>query len=202
MFGAYFFLGFEHLLDPEAYDHILFLAVLCAACPPARWRELLVLVTAFTVGHSLSLALATAGWVRVRPELVEFFILLTIVAAAGMNLAAPESALRTPSTASVHPPPFVGKGFRYAAVLLFGVIHGLGFSRFLRLALGGDRSLVIPLLSFNIGLEIAQLLVVAAGLGLAYVAMRVPRMPKAWPELLSAAVGVTAGLLAVTRWPF
>ena len=86
-FTVYLRLGFEHLLDLRGYDHILFLAVLCAAYTLVRWRELLVLVTAFTIGHSVSLAVATLRLVRVDTGLVEFLIPVTIVATAVTNLA-------------------------------------------------------------------------------------------------------------------
>lgn len=198
MFPVYLRLGFEHLLDPRAYDHLLFLAVLCAPYPPSRWRELVVLATAFTVGHSASLALATLGWVRPNVPLVEFLILVTIAATAAANLVAARPrpatappALRTPAAA------------RYAAALIFGVVHGLGFASFLGLALGSGRSLLVPLLAFNVGLELAQVAAVAVFLAVSFVATGVLRTPaKAWNVCLSAAGGAWAVVLAASRWPW
>ena len=195
-FTVYLRLGFEHLLDLQGYDHILFLAVLCAAYTLARWRELLVLVTAFTIGHSVSLAVATLRLVRVDTGLVEFLIPVTIVATAVTNLV----GLRRedPSEHKV-----AARPLRYALALAFGVVHGLGFSNFLRLALGEERSLFVPLLSFNIGLELAQIVVAVGVVAVALVAVRFLSLPqRVWTLLLSALAGGMAAVMAVERWPF
>ena len=195
-FTVYLRLGFEHLLDLRGYDHILFLAVLCAAYSLARWRELLVLVTAFTIGHSVSLAVATLRLVRVDTGLVEFLIPVTIVATALTNLA----GLRRDDPAEHR---VAARPLRYALALIFGVVHGLGFSNFLRLVLGEERSLFVPLLSFNIGLELAQIAVAAGVLVVALVAVRLLSLPeRLWTFLLSALAGGVAAVMAVQRWPF
>ena len=194
-FTVYLRLGFEHLLDLRGYDHILFLAVLCAAYSLARWRELLVLVTAFTIGHSVSLAVATLRLVRVDTGLVEFLIPVTIVATALTNLA----GLRRDDPAEHR---VAARPLRYALALIFGVVHGLGFSNFLRLVLGEERSLFVPLLSFNIGLELAQIAVAAGVLVVALVAVRLLSLPeRLWTFLLSALAGGVAAVMAVQRWP-
>ncbi|MDE2973405.1 MAG: HupE/UreJ family protein [Gemmatimonadota bacterium] len=194
-FAVYLRLGFEHLLDLRGYDHILFLAVLCAAYSLARWRELLVLVTAFTIGHSVSLAVATLRLVRVDTGLVEFLIPVTIAATAATNLA----GLRREDPAEHR---VAARPLRYALALVFGVVHGLGFSNFLRLALGEERSLFVPLLSFNIGLELAQIVVAAGVLAVALVAVRLLSLPeRLWTFLLSALAGGVAAAMAVQRWP-
>ncbi|MDE2763219.1 MAG: HupE/UreJ family protein [Gemmatimonadota bacterium] len=195
-FTVYLRLGFEHLLDLRGYDHILFLAVLCAAYTLARWRELLVLVTAFTIGHSVSLAVATLRLVRVDTGLVEFLIPVTIVATALTNLA----GLRREDPAEHR---VAARPLRYALALVFGVVHGLGFSNFLRLALGEERSLFLPLLSFNIGLELAQIVVAVGVPAVALAAVRLLSLPqRLWTLLLSALAGGAAAVMAVQRWPF
>ena len=195
-FTVYLRLGFEHLLDLRGYDHILFLAVLCAAYTLARWRELLVLVTAFTIGHSVSLAVATLRLVRVDTGLVEFLIPVTIVATALTNLV----GLRREDPAEHR---VAARPLRYALALVFGVVHGLGFSNFLRLALGEERSLFVPLLSFNIGLELAQIVVAVGVLAVALAAVRLLSLPqRLWTLLLSALAGGVAAVMAVQRWPF
>ena len=211
MFGVYLRLGFEHLLDWRGYDHLLFLAVLCAPYPPARWRELLVLVTAFTAGHSASLALATVGWVRLDSDLVEYLILATIAATAAGNLAlaarggseaAPAGLAAAPASPA---PPSSSRASRsrYFAAAMFGVVHGLGFSTFLRLALGAERSLFLPLLSFNVGLELAQVAAVGLLLALSLVATRFLRTPpRAWNATVSVTGGAWALALAVSRLLF
>ncbi|MDE2793551.1 MAG: HupE/UreJ family protein [Gemmatimonadota bacterium] len=194
-FTVYLRLGFEHLLDLQGYDHILFLAVLCAAYTLARWRELLVLVTAFTIGHSVSLAVATLRLVRVDTGLVEFLIPVTIVATAVTNLV----GLRREDPAEYK---VAARPLRYALALAFGVVHGLGFSNFLRLALGEERSLFVPLLSFNIGLELAQIVVAVGVLAVGMVALRLLSLPqRVWTLLLSALAGGMAAVMAVQRWP-
>ena len=208
VFTVYLGLGFEHLLDLQGYDHILFLAGLCAAYSLRRWRELLVLVTAFTIGHSVSLALATLRIVDVNTSLVEFLIPVTIVATAAINLA----GLRAGGVPTKHagaragsgPPQYAGaRQARYAAALAFGVVHGLGFSNFLRLALGEESNIFVPLLSFNIGLELAQVLVAGAMTLLALLATRFLSVSqKGWNLALSVATGATAAWMAVQRWPF
>ncbi len=195
-FTVYLRLGFEHLLDLQGYDHILFLAVLCAAYSLKRWRELLVLVTAFTIGHSVSLAVATLRLVRVDTGLVEFLIPVTIVATAVTNLAGLRREDPDEHRVAARPA-------RYALALVFGVVHGLGFSNFLRLALGEERSLFVPLLSFNIGLELAQIVVAAGVLVVALVAVRLLSLPqRMWTLLLSVLAGGMAAVMAVQRWPF
>lgn len=195
-FTVYLRLGFEHLLDLQGYDHILFLAVLCAAYSLKRWRELLVLVTAFTIGHSVSLAVATLRLVRVDTGLVEFLIPVTIVATAVTNLAGLKREDPTQHRVAARP-------LRYALALAFGIIHGLGFSNFLRLALGEERSLFVPLLSFNIGLELAQIVVAGGVLVLALAAVRLLSLPqRLWTLLLSVLAGGVAATMAVQRWPF
>lgn len=194
-FTVYLRLGFEHLLDLQGYDHILFLAVLCAAYSLPRWRELLVLVTAFTIGHSVSLAVATLRLVRVDTGLVEFLIPVTIVATAVTNLVGLRREDPTQHRVAARP-------LRYALALAFGIIHGLGFSNFLRLALGEERSLFVPLLSFNIGLELAQIVVAGGVLLLALVATRwTPLSGKAWNVAVSSLAGALAAWMALQRMP-
>ena len=199
-FTVYLRLGFEHLLDLQGYDHILFLAVLCAAYTLTRWRELLILVTAFTIGHSVSLAVATLRLVRVDSGIVEFLIPVTIVATAVFNLVVVRRQGRPRQSAET---PRAERRSRYAAALLFGVIHGLGFSNFLRLVLGQERDILVPLLSFNIGLELAQIVLAGVLLIAAFIAARGLSVPeRAWNIVVSTAAGATAAVMATQRWPF
>lgn len=215
VFTVYLGLGFEHLLDLRGYDHILFLAGLCAAYSLRRWRELLVLVTAFTIGHSVSLALATLRLVEVNTPLVEFLIPVTIVATAAINLAGLRGgggaagpgehagARRSGSARTSGARAARARRARYAAALAFGLVHGLGFSNFLRIAMGDERNILVPLLSFNIGLELAQILF-AAGITLLALAVTraLPVSEKAWNVVVSVAAGAAAALMAAQRWPF
>ena len=145
MFSAYLELGIGHILDPKGLDHVLFLVVLVLAHSLAQWKQVLVLATAFTLGHSVTLALAAYDLVTLDSALVELLIAISIAATALYNLAKPVSSTLTP--------------LRYTAALLFGLIHGLGFSNYFRIILGKD-SIILPLLGFNLGVEIAQVIIV------------------------------------------
>ncbi len=186
-FRVYFDLGLDHLLDIQAVDHVLYVAVLCASQKVARWRTLVALVTAFTVGHSLSLALATMEVIRVSSHLIETLIPVTILAGAAHNLLSRQALDRVAK----------GAGWSYGATLFFGLIHGLGFSNFLKLVLGEERSLFIPLLAFNLGLEAAQL-ILACGFLLIALLFVIGRAKERWWEVgVSGIAGaVAAGLLA------
>lgn len=151
-FELYLRLGFEHISDLNGYDHILFVIALAAVYPLREWKHLLILVTAFTIGHSVTLALSTLGWVDVDADLIETLIPITIFVTAAINIAErfakdPEQALQRDWR------------FKYGLAIGFGLIHGLGFSNYLQAILGGEQSLVLPLFSFNVGLEIGQLVI-------------------------------------------
>lgn len=147
-FQLYFRLGLQHILDIHGYDHILFVLALCAVFIPRDWRKVVILVTAFTIGHSLTLALATFKLVNVNSDLIEFLIPVTIAITAFITI--------------LRPKPTTGKGLsiNYIFALFFGLIHGLGFSIYLRSLLGKEASIWQPLLAFNLGLELGQLVIV------------------------------------------
>lgn len=147
-FQLYFRLGLEHILDIHGYDHILFVLALCAVFIPRDWRKIVILVTAFTIGHSMTLALATFRVINVNSDVVEFMIPVTIAITAFITI--------------LRPKPSSGKGLsiNYIFALFFGLIHGLGFSIYLRSLLGKEASIWQPLLAFNLGLELGQLVIV------------------------------------------
>lgn len=180
---TYLRLGLHHIADLRGYDHILFVAALTVAYRPSEWRRLLWLVTAFTLGHSITLALATLNLVRANAGLVETGIALTIVISSLMAIAL---AVRSEAA-----PAAQGQALRYTLAAVFGLIHGLGFSTFLRSLLGGEESIFVPLLSFNVGLELGQLLIVAGVLGLGVAAERILRLARRdW--VLVASGGIAA----------
>ncbi len=151
-FELYLRLGFEHISDLNGYDHILFVIALAAVYPLKEWKHLIVLVTAFTIGHSITLAMSTLGVVDVDADLIETLIPVTIFVTALLNIAErfakdPEQALKRDWRA------------KYVLAVGFGLIHGLGFSNYLRAILGTEESLVLPLFSFNVGLELGQLVI-------------------------------------------
>jgi hypothetical protein len=165
-FVVYLELGFRHIADLNAYDHILFVVALSAGYALSHWRELLVLVTAFTVGHSVTLALATLRIVSISGDLVELLIPMTVVVTGLFNVF--EVRIEDEDG----DPPARARHVKYGLALLFGLIHGLGFSTFLRAVLGEEESIALPLFSFNVGLEFGQVLILSGILVLTYAMVR------------------------------
>jgi hypothetical protein len=190
-FGLYLSLGIDHIADFAGYDHILFLMALCAVYNLKQWAKVLILVTAFTLGHTLTLALATMDLVRISTNLIEFLIPVTIVITAIMNIIQRSQA----ADAASH-------RVKYAIALFFGLIHGLGFSNYLRSLLGIEQDLLLPLFSFNLGLELGQIMIVLAVLLLSFILVNLVGMKRReWNLILSgAALGVSL-ILCVERWP-
>lgn len=185
-FFVYLRLGFEHIADLNGYDHLLFIAALCAVYQIHQWRRLLGLVTAFTVGHSVTLALATLQVITINDTLVEILIPVTIFVTSVLNIV------------TAHPAEERGGAearswrIKYVLALGFGLIHGMGFSNFLRAVLGAEESIALPLFAFNVGLEAGQLVTVLVVLFLALVMVRLVKMrPRDWVLVLS---GATAGV--------
>lgn len=200
-FLVYLRLGFEHITDVGGYDHLLFVAALTAS-DLGRFRRLFWLVTAFTIGHSITLALATLDLVSVSVSLVEVLIPLTILATSAVNAFAWGIGARLEASDDGGEDNEIESEtrLRYLIAIGFGLIHGLGFSTFLRAALGWEESIFLPLLSFNIGLEIGQLAIVAALSVLAFVLIRgLGLTRRAWVLGVSAITGGMALVLLMQR---
>ncbi len=189
-FQLYFKLGFQHILDIQGYDHILFVLALCAIFIPRDWRKIVILVTAFTIGHSITLALATFKVVDVRSDLIEFLIPVTIAITAFITILKPR--------------PSSGKGIslNYLIALFFGLIHGLGFSNYLRGLLGNEASIWQPLLAFNLGLEVGQLIIVASFLLVTSILVGIAGVSrKEWTLVVSSMVlGIALMLMLETKF--
>ena len=166
-FLFYFQFGLDHILDWAALDHILFLLALCAVYTILDWRKVLLLVTAFTIGHCASLFVAGMDWIRLPALLIESLIPATIVLTAIYNLV-----WRREEKA----------GQLYSMALVFGLIHGLGFSNTFRSMLFADEQadLVWFLLAFNLGVEVGQLIIVVLILGAAYLAIEKLNIKSDW----------------------
>ena len=187
-FSIYFQLGWQHILDLTGYDHILFVLVLCCSYTLKDWKRLLWLVTAFTVGHSITLALAAFKIVKVDTGWVEFLIPVTILITALYNL---------PKRRKQRNPYIL-----YAMTLFFGLIHGLGFSNYLQSLLGQEANIVLPLLSFNIGLEFGQLIIVFFVTLLSELMLKIFSVSnRDWSFFLSSAVIGISFIMALERIP-
>lgn len=149
-FNFYFQKGINHITDPAALDHMIFIITLCAVFTIKQWRQLLILVTAFTIGHSVTLALASLNILHVNQQLVETLIPVTILLTSIYNIVQREGASR-----SIR--------LNYLLAMFFGLIHGMGFSNYFRAMMMGisDNSIILPLFSFNIGIEVGQLTIVS-----------------------------------------
>ncbi len=185
-FQLYFDLGKDHILDyKNGYDHILFVIALCALYLSRDWKQVLILITAFTIGHSITLALSTLRIVNVQAELIEFLIPLTIFITAVSNLFKNENNL---SGKNIH------INYYYAA--FFGLIHGLGFSNYLRSILGKDKTIFVQLLSFNLGLELGQLIIVGIFMIASFILVDLCNLNRRdWKMVISSAVAGIALIL-------
>ncbi|WP_233900178.1 HupE/UreJ family protein [Tenacibaculum piscium] len=147
-FIFYLKMGLFHVLDISAYDHILFLIVLAIVYQFKQWKKVLWLITLFTVGHSITLALSAYGIVKINADLVEFLIPLSIFITGLLNVLTAKKAS-------------VGKeNQNLFFALFFGLIHGLGFSNYFKIMIGKTSDKLMPLLEFAIGVEIAQIIIV------------------------------------------
>ena len=186
-FYFYLKLGFEHISNLAGYDHILFLIVLCAVYRIQQWRNILILVTAFTIGHSVTLALASLDAFSIPSNIIKFLIPATIFITALHNVMS-----RNPTEKSSK------MGRNYAMALFFGFIHGMDFSNYFKALLMDPSSIVIPLLGFNLGIELGQLLVVLFIVGVAFIFLSVIGVKhREWNLFIS---GAAAGMSLVSMF--
>lgn len=193
VFQTYLQLGFFHIFNLQAYDHLVFLLALCAPYVLSDWRRVVALVTSFTVGHSITLALATLGVVQYSPALIETLIPITILLTCAVNLA----RAGRPDRPTRRRPDSVVLTLPNLLAAVFGLIHGLGFSSYLRELLGQQSRPVLELFAFNVGVEIGQLIIVSIILLLGFVVLRGFRAAQRdWVLVTSgAAAGIAAVLL-------
>jgi hypothetical protein len=190
-FWLYFQLGRDHIVDWRGYDHILFVTALCLRYLIKDWKKVLVLVTAFTIGHSITLALSVLNYVTISVRWVEFLIPVTIFITALSNVWQKDFQFRTRF-------PLI-----YFFALFFGLIHGLGFSNYLKSLLGKETNIVGELLAFNVGLEFGQILIVAIVLGISWICIGLLKFPRReYLLFLSGAIFGVALLMSIQRFPF
>ena len=189
-FALYFGLGRDHILDyKNGYDHILFVLALCAIYLVRDWKKILILVTAFTFGHSITLALATLQIISVKTALIELLIPVTIFITAFANLFRKVEGQQAKTVQ-----------LNYLFALFFGLIHGMGFSNYLRAILGRDHSIISQLLAFNMGLEYGQIIVVVLFLVISYILIDLVKVTRRdWSLVLSSAIAGIALILIKDR---
>jgi hypothetical protein len=188
-FGFYFSLGWEHIISKNALDHQLFILALAAIYLLKDWKQVLILVTAFTIGHSVTLALSVLNVIRFSSAWVEFLIPVTIVLTAFSNLFQ-----RKFTSSSVR--------INYFLALIFGLVHGMGFANSIRFMMAEDQSLGWSLFGFNVGLEVGQIAVVICILLIAYLVVTIFKVNRRdWVIFASAGVFGLALKMCLERLP-
>lgn len=189
-FRFYFGMGWEHIMSWKALDHLLFITALATIYMLKDWKQVLILVTAFTIGHSLTLALSVLDIIRFSSRWVEFLIPCTIVVTAISNLFQKKF---TPKSIRIN----------YFLALFFGLIHGMGFANAIRFMLAKDQSLGWGLFGFNVGLEAGQIIVVTIVLLLAWTIVTLFKINRRdWVLFFSAGIFSLALQMALERIPW
>lgn len=190
-FGLYFELGYQHIADLRGIDHILFVMALCLRYQFADWRKILVLITAFTIGHSITLAMSVFNLLDYPVKWIEFLIPVTIMVTAISNVFVKKFVYKTRF-------PVI-----YFFALFFGLIHGLGFSNYLKSLLGTNTNIVSQLLAFNLGLEAGQLLIVTGVLLISFIFVSILKCNRREYILyLTGGIFAVAVQMAIERLPF
>lgn len=188
-FLFYLQLGWEHIISKDALDHQLFILALIAIFSFRDWKKVLILVTAFTVGHSLTLVLSALDVFRFPSDWVEFLIPCTIVFTALDNIIFSKNEKKLIQ-------------LNYYLALLFGLIHGMGFANSVRMMLANEQDITLPLFGFNVGLELGQIVVVAIALFIHYIFSEVLKLSnKIWIYIISVPIFIFALKMALERIP-
>lgn len=189
-FLLYFQIGFQHIADLRGIDHILFIVALCIRYQFADWRKLLILVTAFTIGHSITLALSVFDVIQYSMKWIEFLIPVTIAITAFSNVFVKKFVFKSKF-------PLI-----YFIALFFGLIHGMGFSSYLKSLLGSGELVIWPLLAFNLGLEAGQILIVLTILLITLIFVSLFKVNRREYLLFFSATAIALALqMAIERFP-
>lgn len=189
-FSFYFGLGWEHIMSWMALDHLLFITALAIIYMLKDWKQVLILVTAFTIGHSITLVLSVLDMIRFSSRWVEFLIPCTIVITAVSNLFQKKF---TPRSIRIN----------YFLALFFGLVHGMGYANYIRFMLAKDQSFGWGLFGFNVGLEVGQIAVVSIILLLAWALLTLFKINRRdWVLFVSAGIFALSLKMALERLPF
>ena len=180
-FWMYTQIGFNHIANLSGMDHILFVAALCIRYQFSDWKKWLILITAFTIGHSITLVLSVFNYLDFSTSWIEFLIPVTILITSISNMFVQKFSFNTRF-------PVI-----YFFALFFGLIHGLGFSFYLKSLLGLQQNIAPALLAFNLGLEIGQILIVMAILVISFIFVTLLKAPRRDFILI-----VSGGILALS----
>ncbi len=190
-FLFYVELGLGHVLDFNAYDHILFLVALAIPFTFRSWKQILTLVTIFTVAHCLSLAFSVYEMVVVNVVWIEFLIPITILVTALFNV---KEVVKKDTALNFK--------LQSAATAFFGLIHGFGFSNYFKMLMAGEDNKLNPLLGFATGIELSQIIIIIGVLFLAFLLVERLRLPKRYFVLGTSTIVILISLpMIYTTWP-
>jgi hypothetical protein len=188
-FNFYFQWGWSHIMSWDAMDHLLFLLSLTAVYLFKNSKQVIILITAFTIGHSLTLGLSIYNTIQFKSTWVEFLIPVTIVITSALNFFSNDFDIKP-------------QRFKYFITLIFGLVHGMGFAGSIKMSLAESQQIAIPLLSFNIGIEAGQIVVVFMILLLSQIVVQQLRFARKWWVWLLSGISISGGLyFALTRLP-
>lgn len=189
-FIFYFKLGWFHILSLDALDHLYFIAVLSIIYTFSSWKRVLVLITAFTIGHACTLFLSALDLLRFNDQYVEFAIPCTIFISAAVNLWRRDGLVKAGRV-------------QYFLALFFGLVHGMGYANAIRFMLSSDQHIFSSLLSFNIGLESGQIFVVLFVLFVGWFVQRMKLFSQRdWVLIFSSIIFGLSFQMAIERFPF
>tara|TARA_B110000902_G_scaffold98442_1_gene116439 strand:- start:3274 stop:3855 length:582 start_codon:yes stop_codon:yes gene_type:complete len=175
-FTLYFKMGLHHVLDFSAYDHILFLIVLAVVFNFNQWKKVLWLVTLFTLGHSITLALSAFEIVRIQVDIIEFLIPLTIFITGLVNII------------TINKTPNENENINLLFALFFGLIHGLGFSNYFKMMVGREEDKLFPLIEFALGIEAAQIIIVLGVLSIGALILSIKKIKREYWILINSSI--------------
>jgi hypothetical protein len=186
-FLAFFNLGLGHILDLSGIDHLLFIASILLVYSLIDWRIIIRLMTAFTLGHAISMAIAFLGITPVSRALIEFLIPLTILVTSIYHLIAGKGSGLT----------------QYIMIAFFGLIHGAAYSGEFMSMMGSAPEILLPLLGFNLGVEFGQLVFGAALLLTLHLLFNaIKSWKRAVTILIFGLITVFSLFLAIQTWPW
>jgi len=185
----YFELGWRHILSIDAIDHLLFLLTLTCIYLKEKKSVILILITAFTIGHTTTLILSTFDLIKIKSQWVEFLIAVTIVFSALNSLFSLGSLKKS-------------MVINYFIAVGFGLIHGLGFAKTIKMMLASEQTIFVPLLVFNIGLELAQIVVISILLLISILMFRLFKVEERNWTIMILVISLILGLRwCFIRWP-
>jgi Na+-transporting NADH:ubiquinone oxidoreductase subunit NqrE len=189
-FSFYFKWGLSHIINFSALDHLLFLLALTAVYFFENIKQLIVLITAFTIGHSITLVLSINNLIQINSEWIEFFIAFTILFTSLFNFY--NFTFQSKE-----------KRLKYILAMFFGLIHGMGFAEVIKMTLASAKSIFLPMLSFNLGVEAGQLFFVLIIIGFSQIIVYQLGFSKKWWIRLVSGISFCGGIyFAINSWPF